>query len=124
MSICKHSNQMTQAQLIHHLKFDPKKIAPYSPYFTATLKRALLLNDDPHLAVFGVSEATIEQCQSLYDCPKLNADEKFLVYSRMAELEKIETEQGSPSETPLSEMEDVPLPDDSFAPADLPDLSC
>lgn len=126
MSICKYGNDKTQAQLIALLDFDADRLVPYAPHFSQNLKQVLLLDDNPHLAVLGLSEATMEQCKKLYDHPELKADEKFLVYSRMAEMEQSEAsepERESLSEATSPEQEDIPLPDDSFAPPDVPDPS-
>lgn len=78
-----------QAAAIDRFIDDPETLAVICINLKPEAQRALLEVDNPHIAVLGVNEATMKQCQRLAGAPGLNLNERMKIEWRIEELSEL-----------------------------------
>lgn len=110
-----------QAVVVEKLLDDPEALAyAANGNLCPELEHILLESPNPHIAMLGIAEANIEQCEKLAQMgDELSFNEKWQLENRMFDLKEPDS-RAAEKEPPRADREDTPLPDDSFAPPDVP----
>lgn len=85
-AIMKNGTATVQAAVVERFLDDPEALMKICHDLQPEVKRALLESSDPHIAMLGISEATLKQCQRLSQSPGLNIFEQMSLEDRLEDL--------------------------------------
>lgn len=85
-AVMKNGTAAVQAAVIERFLDDPETLMKMCHDLQPEVKRALLESSDPHIAMLGISEASLKQCQRLSQAPDLNIFEQMSLEDRLEDL--------------------------------------